>query len=315
LLDAREFDQVVVQEKKFSIDEMILIIKELVVGDLKFCSIYDFIYSLEVIYKQKNIEFVESDLVDLSIIAGVGNNMVGTTLNNGNIDNLNNNPITNQSTNNLHEHFFEAWDHFLKFRSLPSKFKFIKIDCLVECSDSFIEVFLDYLGLGIECRNILFLKFLNRILNLLMKICVLSTIGNKFGNGKIVNKNNANNSKTNYLKPLVETLSPLEVPYFNVFFIQNCEFNLKNSLTVLRCLNSNSKLYSVALSYFLRGNNEHYAICCYAVSPKYPFFKNLFMCNVSSINKIGDCDNRLNSNLTITLKLEILLRVGGVRLN
>lgn len=236
------------------------ILSRTVLGPRKICTIYDFLYTLEHISKSQSIKFVDRMVVDLK-------QFLDPEQSGAAFDEI----VRARKFSTCPEHFkakqkcdapfvfsalLKAWDFFLKFHRVPSGYKFVKADCLVEVVDDprvFLSALADVLVYGFDSENVLFMKFLNRVvLGFFARFPELRA-------------------------EFALCIRPSVVPQLVTAFFCLADGGFACSAEILKALNANSGLLGHALEHFKRESAKLHCVYAYLCSPRFPELKNLFM--------------------------------------
>lgn len=236
------------------------ILRRVVLGPRKICTIYDFLYTLEHISKSQSIKFVDRMVVDLK-------QFLNPEQSGAAFDDV----VRTHKFSTCPEHFrtkqkcdssfvfsalLKAWDFFLKFHRVPSSYKFVKADCLVEVVDDphvFLSALSDVLVYGLDSENVLFMKFLNRV--------ILGFFA-RF---------------QEFRSEFALCIRPSVVPQLVTTFFCISEGGPACSAEILKALNASPSLLGNALEYFKKESAKFHCVYAYLCSPRFPELKNLFM--------------------------------------
>lgn len=261
-----EYDQFLASEEGRSCyNTGMSILSRVVLSPRKTCTIYDFLYTLEHISKSQSIKFVDRMVIDLKQFldpeqcGAVFDEIVR-------VHKFSTCPECFKTKQKCDPPFvftalLKAWDFFLKFHRVPSNYKFVKADCLIEIIDdprAFLLAFAEVLVYGLESENVLFLKFLNRIIHGFF-------------------------SRFQELRAeFAYCIRPSVIPQLVTAFFSLAGDGFPCSAEILKALNANPNLLGHALEHFKREPVKLHCLYAYLCSPRFPELKNLFMDGVAT---------------------------------
>lgn len=237
------------------------LIRRVVLGPIKICTIYDFLYTLEFVSKIQSIKFIDQMIVDMKRF--VCPEYVNTTF-----DEI----VRIHKYSACPENFVAAkynfdvafvfssisksWDYFLRFHRVPTDYKYVKIDTLVEIVDDpllFLSIFSEILVYALESENVLFLKFVNR------------AIFKFFARFKEMRHE------------FVHCIRPSVVPQLLPTFFYLSDGGVAFCVEILRALNLHAGILDRVIDHFKKEAPTHFYAYAFLCSPRFPELKNLFM--------------------------------------